>query len=299
MHTCRCENHNRYHSKENLYIQLGLLSLMGFPRTYNGEVEQIVQLLLFPEKRDEALIWLVERGVDFPDLGLILWHSFGTITVFMQEIVCVYKELPTLTRKDFERVCNVLRLLNCVASHSQTRAPLIDSLIVSYLYVFIDPWLIGSEGYEILQLVSLEIIASLLKVKNTSFVIGLMDNRIIPICLRVINYSKENSREFAMYILYEIILYDVGLEDVCATAQNFHLVTRAFEKLLCTKPSPHNTSHILKSYLRLSQDLRARLVLREELPYNFLIACYEQFFRDDQEHTACLNQLMKILFSQK
>jgi CCR4-NOT transcription complex subunit 9 len=59
----------------------------------------------------------------FPDLAPILWHTFGTMSALLQEIVAIYPMLspPTLTAQASNRVCNALALLQCVASHSETR----------------------------------------------------------------------------------------------------------------------------------------------------------------------------------
>ena len=59
----------------------------------------------------------------FPDLAPILWHSVGTMAALLQEIVAIYPMLspPTLTAQASNRVCNALALLQCVASHTETR----------------------------------------------------------------------------------------------------------------------------------------------------------------------------------
>ncbi len=59
-----------------------------------------------------------------PDLAPILWHSFGSMAALLQEVVSVYPALspPTLSGPASNRVCNALALLQCVASHPDTRA---------------------------------------------------------------------------------------------------------------------------------------------------------------------------------
>ena len=60
----------------------------------------------------------------FADLAPILWHSYGVIPALLQEIVSIYPLLspPSLTAHASNRVCNALALLQCVASHPDTRA---------------------------------------------------------------------------------------------------------------------------------------------------------------------------------
>ena len=65
--------------------------------------------------------WLRE---DHPDLAPMLWHSFGTIAALLQEIVCIYPALSPpmqLSSHASNRVCNALALLQCVASHADTK----------------------------------------------------------------------------------------------------------------------------------------------------------------------------------
>ncbi|MBA0747832.1 hypothetical protein Gogos_004711 [Gossypium gossypioides] len=59
----------------------------------------------------------------FQDLAPLLWNSFGTIAALLQEIVSIYPVLspPNLTPIQSNRVCNALALLQCVASHPDTR----------------------------------------------------------------------------------------------------------------------------------------------------------------------------------
>eukprot|EP00972_Heterocapsa_arctica_P023355 3440844-Heterocapsa_arctica.AAC.1 len=88
------------------------------------EVYHLVQDLRVSERREHALLELSKRRESLSDLAPILWHSFGTIVALIQEIVCIYPQLsppPTLTAPASNRVCNSLALLQCVASHPETR----------------------------------------------------------------------------------------------------------------------------------------------------------------------------------
>ena len=74
--------------------------------------------------REQALLELSKKREDFPDLPPMLWHSFGTIASLLQEIIAIYPSLspPTLNATASNRVCNALALLQCVASHTETRS---------------------------------------------------------------------------------------------------------------------------------------------------------------------------------
>jgi CCR4-NOT transcription complex subunit 9 len=79
--------------------------------------------LLNENTREAALLELSKKREQVPELALILWHSFGVMTSLMQEIISVYNLLnpSQLTAAASNRVCNALALLQCVASHNETR----------------------------------------------------------------------------------------------------------------------------------------------------------------------------------
>ena len=54
----------------------------------------LVQELIHHKHRERALLELSKKREALPDLAPILWHSFGTVAVLLQEIVSIY---PLLT----------------------------------------------------------------------------------------------------------------------------------------------------------------------------------------------------------
>jgi hypothetical protein len=54
------------------------------------EIFCMVADLLDPEKREHSLYELSKRRERVPDLAIILWYSYGTITSLLNEIVSVY-----------------------------------------------------------------------------------------------------------------------------------------------------------------------------------------------------------------
>ena len=92
--------------------------------TRRKNMDLLVLELTNPEQREGALLELSKKREAFQDLAPILWHSFGTIAALLQEIVTIYPLLspPQLTAHASNRVCNALALLQCVASHQETRS---------------------------------------------------------------------------------------------------------------------------------------------------------------------------------
>ena len=112
------------------------------PGHEEGKLFSLVIDLMDPNTRETALLELSKKREQWDDLAMVLWHSFGAYFVcilrperfnrgsrtgimpaLLQEIVSVYPLLspPNLTAHVSNRVCNALALLQCVASHSETR----------------------------------------------------------------------------------------------------------------------------------------------------------------------------------
>ena len=89
----------------------------------NRKVLQWVADLMEPARRESALMELSKKREQVPELALVLWYSFGVMTSLLQEIISVYPLLnpSQLTAAASNRVCNALALLQCVASHNETR----------------------------------------------------------------------------------------------------------------------------------------------------------------------------------
>ncbi len=86
--------------------------------------QDYIKQLINPATRENALLELSKKRENFPELAPYLWYSFGTIVALLQEIISIYPLLspPTLSAHSSNRVCNALALLQCVASHHETRS---------------------------------------------------------------------------------------------------------------------------------------------------------------------------------
>ena len=99
------------------------------------KMEHLVAALQDPETRENALLDISKRRDLFVDLAPVLWHSYGVVPALLQEIVSIYPLLspPSLTNHASNRVCNALALLQCVASHPDTRAQFLNAHVPSVL----------------------------------------------------------------------------------------------------------------------------------------------------------------------
>ncbi|KAF8391576.1 hypothetical protein HHK36_023882 [Tetracentron sinense] len=236
-----------------------------------------------------------------PDLRENALHDLS------KEIVSIYPVLspPTLTPGASNRVCNALALLQCVASHSETRMLFLNAHIPLYLYPFLNTTS-KTRPFEYLRLTSLGVIGALVKVDDTEVISFLLSTEIIPLCLRTMEMGSELSKTVATFIVQKILLDDVGLRYICATAERFFAVGRVLATMVASlveQPSPRLLKHIIRCYLRLSDNARyghdpsvlhcrACEALRNCLPDMLRDATFSNCLRDDQTTKRWLQQLI-------
>ncbi|KAG0367561.1 Cell differentiation protein rcd1, partial [Gamsiella multidivaricata] len=263
------------------------------------EDEKIYQLVLEltnPTNREQALLELSKKREQFEELALVLWHSFGVMSALLQEIVSVYPLLaPTgLTAHASNRVCNALALLQCVASHPDTRGLFLNAHIPLFLYPFLNTTS-KTRPFEYLRLTSLGVIGALVKNDNTEVITFLLSTEIIPLCLRIMETGSELSKTVAIFIVQRILLDDMGLAYICQTYERFYAVGVVLSNMvhqLVDTLAVRLLKHVIKCYLRLSDNPRAREALRQCLPEPLRDATFAQALKDDITTKRLLAQLL-------
>ncbi|ESQ41236.1 hypothetical protein EUTSA_v10014186mg [Eutrema salsugineum] len=258
--------------------------------------EQLVLDICNPELRENALHELSKKREIFQDLAPLLWHSVGTIAALLQEIISVYHVLspPTMTPAQSNRVCNALALLQCVASHPETRMLFLKAQLPLYLYAFLNTSS-KSRPFEYLRLTSLGVIGALVKVDDTEVIRFLLKTEIVPLCLRTMENGSELSKTVATFIVQKVLLDDVGLEYMCTTAERFFALGRVLGNMvtsLAEGPSPRLLKHIIRCYLRLTDNPRACDALGNCLPSLLRDATFSSCLYDDPPARQWLQQLL-------
>lgn len=263
------------------------------------EIYPLVLQLTKSEHRENALLELSKRRENFPDLAPVLWHSFGTIAALLQEIISIYPMLspPTLSPQASNRVCNALALLQCVASHPDTKPKLMAAHIPLYLYPFLNT-VSRHRPFEYLRLTSLGVIGALVKVDDTEVVNFLLQTEVIPLCLRIMESGSELSKTVATFIVQKILLDETGLNYICATPERFYAVSNVLSSMvtkLLETPSVRLLKHVVRCYLRLSENLQARDALRQNLPSALRDNSFAQVLRLEEVVQRWLTHLQKNL----
>ncbi|XP_076044308.1 required for cell differentiation 1 [Oratosquilla oratoria] len=270
----------------------------------NAERDKIYQWIIElsnPETRENALLELSKKRESVPDLAPLLWNSFGTIAALLQEIINIYSAInpATLTAHQSNRVCNALALLQCVASHQETRSQFLTAHIPLYLYPFLQT-VSKTRPFEYLRLTSLGVIGALVKTDEQEVINFLLTTEIIPLCLRIMESGSELSKTVATFILQKILLDETGLNYICQTYERFSHVAIILGKMviaLAKEQSARLLKHVIRCYLRLSDNPRAREALRQCLPDQLKDQTFATCLKDDKSTKHWLQQLLSNLES--
>ncbi|XP_045828705.1 uncharacterized protein LOC123920485 [Trifolium pratense] len=245
-------------------------------------MKRLVIELSKPDLRENAIRVLSKL---FHELAPLLWNSVGTIEVLLQEITSIYPNLspPTLSHAQSTRVCNVIALLRCLASHPDTMS-LIMAMIPMYLYPFLQTTNTLPQ-FDWLRLASLGVIGVLVKARSKEVIPFLLSNEIIPLCLHSMEIGNELSKSAATFILQKILMDEDGLAYVCATAHRFFAVSRILDMVMeyvQRQPSSRLLKLIIPCYSRLSENRgRAGIALTSSLPGVFANPAFINSLRED------------------
>ncbi|XP_021950584.1 CCR4-NOT transcription complex subunit 9 [Folsomia candida] len=256
-----------------------------------------IKELTHPQSRENALLELSKKREVVLDLAPMLWFSGGTMASLLQEIVAIYPYInpPTLNAHQSNRVCNALALMQCVASHQETRGMFLQAHIPLFLYPFLHTTS-KTRPFEYLRLTSLGVIGALVKNDEAEVINFLLTTEIIPLCLRIMETGNELSKTVATFILQKILIDDQGLVYICQTYDRFSHVAMILGKMvlsLAKEPSARLLKHVVRCYLRLSDNSRAREALRQCLPDQLKDNTFAKCLKDDKSTKYWLSQLLK------
>ena len=140
-----------------------------------------------------------------------------------------------------------------------------------------------------------------LQVDDTAVINFLLSTEIIPLCLRTMELGSELSKTVATFIVQKILLDDVGLSYICATAERCYAVGAVLGSMvvmLQEQPSVRLLKHIIRCYLRLSENARARECLRQCFPDQLRDPAFVACLKDDLTTKRWLQQLLMQIGSE-
>ena len=258
---------------------------------------QYVHDLKFKDKREKALAELSKKREFLQDLAPVIWHSVGTISALLQEIISIYPYLSpsAMTTALSNRAWNVLGLLQCVAAHPETRTAFLKANIPLFLYPFLNT-IIKGRPYEYLRLTSLGVIGALVKIDDPEVINFLLHTEIIPLSLRIMERGTELSQTVATFIIQKILSDANGLNYICQTKQRFYTVVTVMDSMVLNQkqtPSQRLLKHIARCYQKLFENQKAKEWFVEKVPSLLNEKCLEDQFDDNTK--AIVNQMKEII----
>ncbi|CAK0735728.1 CCR4-NOT transcription complex subunit 9 [Coccomyxa viridis] len=163
-----------------------------------------------------------------------------------------------------------------------------------FLYPFLNTTS-KTRPFEYLRLTSLGVIGALVKIDDTEVINFLLSTEIIPLCLKTMEMGSELSKTVATFIVQKILIDQVGLNYVCHTAERFFAVQKCLVSLvesLQAAPSVRLLKHIIRCFLRLTDNARAREALRTHTPLLLLDPDFTACLKDDGQTRQWLAQLL-------
>lgn len=260
-----------------------------------------IQALYRPETREKAILDLSKNREKYTVLGPTLWYSVGVMPIILQEIVSMYPllsvpgQLPV--KAAINRVSSVLTLLQTVAHHEASRKPFLESQICLFLYPFLR--VPANERTEVLRLTSLGVIGALVKSDDPEVISYLLSTEIFPLCLKIMEQAVEISKIISTFIIQKLLLSDQGLHYACQTPNRFTAVANVLQRMVAEKDdkgqhvcSTRLLRHIIRCYLRLSENERAREALPKMLPEELRNNTFYQNLEKDPSMKKWLLQLL-------
>lgn len=103
------------------------------------------------------------------------------------------------------------------------------------------------------------------------------------------------SKTVAIFIIQKILMDNVGLAYVCQTYERFYAIATVLSNMvsqLAETMAFRLLKHVVRCYLRLSENPRARQALRQCLPEPLRDGTFSQILKDDLNTKNCLAQLL-------
>ncbi|PPR87329.1 hypothetical protein GOBAR_AA33362 [Gossypium barbadense] len=290
------------------------------PATSNppARVRYLIRGLASEETREQSLDVLCKNRLAYDNLAVLLWNSFGIMSVLLKIITSAYRPLLSngLTENVVTQVCNaialfqvhsstfiffhfsfyMLRISKCVASHPDTRIPFIRATMPVYLYPFLNT-MSNERSYECLRITSLGR-------GSRSDRVPAFNSNISQ--LPTLHGGWQNIvTNVSTFIIYRILLSEKGLKYCFVLAERYLSVSQCLGKLVenLSEDDAENLPQLLKNiigcYLRLSENERTRPQLSSYVPWKLLDHKYANIVRSDPEALADLRQLVCNLRTSK
>ncbi|XP_026406644.1 CCR4-NOT transcription complex subunit 9-like isoform X4 [Papaver somniferum] len=193
----------------------------------------------------------------YNDAGHMLYYSFGTMSILLQEILAFLRKMVegSLKYRSIKRIANVLTLIQAnrlfsIAANSATREKLIDSQVPIFLLPVIK-FKGPLEDFDNICAVALSVIGIMCQAREPKIIKWAVDNQISEACWSCTDTGNELTRVIGMHILEAILRNEYGGE----TSDLSNLVLSCSPKITILAKSqdysPRLVFHVLRCYMLL------------------------------------------------
>lgn len=197
-------------------------------------LQQIKLITSSPNERNDAMQYLSEHRENIPNLGAQLWESSAAVAALLEEIISVVPHIAAISHSHLatptsissnhsNRVCAALILFQSIAGNDEVRSQFLKADIPSYLFPFLHTTN-QSRECEHFKLAALGIIGTIAMSNSQESLDYLVAKGFVPLCLRILKFSREIHIVFASYIIQRILSSQKGIDEICKNEDNLRSI---------------------------------------------------------------------------
>ncbi|KAK4754963.1 hypothetical protein SAY87_008720 [Trapa incisa] len=216
-----------------------------------------------------------EDRTNYYRTGLLLYHSFGTMTILIQELILVYRMMihGHLTERAAMRLINVIILWQCIAANSKTRQEIVKCRMVNLLeplVMFQSPFKV----YDNVRAVVLSVFGIICQGREPNIIQWAIESNILDICCFSMETGNELNIVIGLNILESILREKLGMSWFLSSTCNIMRgkLLKMWENLVKVLAMhrcywPRLLFHIIRCYILMCSDSRGHDIVRESLPH--------------------------------
>jgi len=214
---------------------------------FSPELCTAVAELLVIEKRDAALTKLVHLRDD-PALPLLIWYSFGALSVLIQELIATFALLspPRLSREASNRCSQVLGVLQAVVQNEHTRSLFFNGRLMT----FVSPFLRVRTPHDRVCVTALGVFVVLLRSNDPRVYHYCLNSEFLRDCLEILHKPTELTRPIAAVAIDLILNSQEGYEFAHSDLSIAQNLCQALASSLTSVPNSRPTSLYAKTLVQ-------------------------------------------------
>ena len=267
----------------------------------NKTEEEIIIIKYINELKDEnkrtkAISKLSEYYDKNYNLAIYLWYSQGTIAILLQEIISSYKYLSSskisMPSELSSKICDILRLFTCIASHKELKYKFVESKIPIFLYPFLNSTS-NSKYNEYPKLLSITVISYLIQTEDPNIISFFINTELTPILLKIVDKGSSLSKIPVCMMIHIILKNYEGLKYICEGKVRYSAIIIFMRHMLKNKNNDIILKTILKIFIRLAENSDVRNILRNNILKEIKDPKFTRHLNDSSKNLHSI--LLKIL----